>query len=193
MPIKSRKENLKKIILITICFLFLSASYLFAADRVGELSSLWEQARYYRNEGVRMQDVGDLDSALKLYQKAAELDPYYQVVYNDLGIIYEAQGELDRAEESYLQALKIDPNFLDPYSNLALFYESKRDLNKAAFYWKKRLELGDPEDPWTIKAGLRLEDVQLALSKDPLADIQEKDVADLMANVSNDRDPPIYE
>lgn len=194
MPSKIRKRKLKKITLVASCFLLISASYLLAATKVeDDLSSLWEQARFYRNEGVKLQDTGDLNSALKLYQKAVELDPVYEVVYNDLGIIYEAQGDSDRAELSYLQALKIDPNFLDPYSNLALLYESKRDLSKAAYYWKQRMELGDPDDPWTIKAEKRLQDIQLALSKTPMADIQEKDVADLMANVANDRDPPLNE
>ncbi|MDO8661996.1 MAG: tetratricopeptide repeat protein [Candidatus Omnitrophota bacterium] len=190
MPIKILKENLKKITLIVNCFLCVFTSYLFAADKVGkakegELTSLQEQARLYRVEGVKFQDAGDLDSALTLYQKAVELDPVYAVVCNDLGIIYEAQGQLDRAEDSYLQALKIDPRFLGVYTNLAFLYEDKRDLDKAVYYWKKRAELGDPDDPWTMRAEQRLKDVRLVLSQNPMTDVREKKVNDLAREVGN--------
>ena len=143
-----------------------------------------QQARLYRVDGIKLQNSGDLDGALKLFQKAIELDPLYPEVYNDLGIIYEAQGDPDRAEESYLQALRVDPHYLGAYSNLALFYEGKRDLAKATYYWKKRIELGDSNDPWTIKAQQRLDDILLALSQNPMAEIQKKNVDNLMKEVS---------
>jgi len=190
MPIKIRQENLKKIILIANCFIFLFASYLLAADKVGKaqmdrLGGLDQQARLYRLEGVKLQDAGDIDSALKLYQKAAELDPGYTDVFNDLGIIYEAQSQLDRAEESYLKAINLDPYFLASYTNLALLYENKRELEKAAYYWKKRAELGNPDDPWTLKAERRLEDVNLILSQNPIMDIREQEINDFTREVSN--------
>ena len=189
MPVKILKENLKKIILITNCFIFIFTSYLLAADKVRkvkepELTELQQQARLYRIEGVKFQDTGDVGSALKLYQKAVELDPAYAVVYNDLGIIYEAQMLPDRAEESYLQALRIDPSLLGAYANLALLYESQRQLEKAAYYWKQRVELGNPDDPWTLKAQQRLEDIRLALSGSPMLDVREQDINDLAREVS---------
>jgi Tfp pilus assembly protein PilF len=190
MPIKFLKENLKKSILIVNLFMFIFSPYLLAADMVGKdnpdgLTGLQEQARLYRNEGLKLQRLGDWGAVLRLYQKAAELDPEYPDVYNDLGVIYEAQGETDRAEENYIQALKIDPYFLGAYSNLALLYENKRDLANAAYYWGKRVELGGPDDPWTLKAQARLEDVRLALSGNPVADLRNNDVVDLMREVTN--------
>lgn len=190
MPAKFLKENLKKVTLIVSCLLFLFTSYLLAADKVSkgekdELTSLQQQARLYRVDGVNFQDSGDLDSALKMYQKAAELDPAYEVVYNDLGVIYEAQKDYDRAEENYLQALKLNPSFLSAYTNLAFLYENERELDKALYYWKKRVELGDPNDPWTMKAKQRLEDVRLVLSQNPMVEIRERDVNDLAREVSN--------
>lgn len=190
MPVKFLKENWKKATLIANCLLFLFTSSLLAADKLSkgkkdELTILQQQARFYRIEGIKFQDSGDLDSALKMYQKAVELDPAYQVVYNDLGIIYEAQKASDRAEESYLQALKLDSSFLSVYTNLALLYENKRELDKAVYYWQKRAELGDLDDPWTIKAKQRLQDVRLVLSQDPMAEIRAKEVNDLAREVSS--------
>lgn len=192
MPIKILRENLKKTTLIVSCLIFVFTSYLLASDKVAkdkqhELTGLQEQARAYRDEGVKLQELGDIENAIKSYQKAIEVDPAYPDAYNDLGIVYEARGMLERAEESYLQAIRIDPSFLGAYSNLALFYETKRDLANAAYYWKRRVELGDLNDPWTLKAQQRLEDVQLALSQDPLTQMRKSDIVDLMREVSNEK------
>ncbi|MFH0855777.1 MAG: tetratricopeptide repeat protein [Candidatus Omnitrophota bacterium] len=183
---------MKKIILITNCFVFLFFSYLLAANKVDkgkpdELSGLQEQARAYRIEGVKSQELGDLDSALQMYQKAARLDPAYYVVYNDLGIIYEAKGDIGRAEENYLRVLKIEPSFPGAYTNLACLYENKRELEKAVYYWKKRVELGDPDDPWTFKAWQRLEDVRLALSGNPEEEARRRETIDLIREVSDSK------
>lgn len=124
------------------------------------LTEFQKQARSYRSEGFKQQSLGNLDTAVSLYQKAIQLDPAYAVAYNDLGVVYETYGWLDRAEENYLLALKYDPNFLSPYSNLALLYENKRDLQKAFFYWNKRLDLGSPDDPWTQAAVKRMDDIR---------------------------------
>jgi tetratricopeptide (TPR) repeat protein len=128
-------------------------------QREGKLTEFQAQARAYRAQGLRLQNLGNLAGALSFYQKAIELDPSYAVAYNDLGIVYESAGVLERAEESYLKAIKADPNYLSSYTNLALFYEGKRDLDRAAFYWKKRVELGNPDDPWTKRAKDRLNDL----------------------------------
>ncbi len=128
-------------------------------QRDSNLSELQKQARAYRSQGWEMQQIGNLEAAISLYQKAIELDPSYAVAYNDLGVIYEANGAVDMAEDNYLKAIKIDPNYLSPYANLALLYENKRDLEKAAFYWKKRADLGPPLDPWTQKARQRFNDI----------------------------------
>jgi len=192
MPNKFPGEKMRKLILISGCFVFFVTSYVFAAESVNDapevqLTEVQTEAREYRDQGLKLQEIGDLDGAMKLYQKATVLDPAYQVVYNDLGIIYEAKGMPDRAEESYLKCIKIDPNYLSAYSNLAIFYENERKLGKAAYCWKKRMDLGDPGDPWTLKARQRFEDIRLALSPRPAADSQERDVVGLMKDVSNEK------
>ncbi len=117
-----------------------------------DLTSLQQNARKYRLEGLKEQNMGNLDAAMTLYQKAINIDPSYAVAYNDLGVIFEAKGFLDRAEECYQKAINIDPDYLSAYSNLALFYENKGQVDKAIMYWKKRADLGVAGDPWTAKA-----------------------------------------
>jgi tetratricopeptide (TPR) repeat protein len=149
-----------------------------------QLSELQKQARIYRSQGQQAQSMGDLDTAWKWYTKCVELDPTYAVVYNDLGIISEARGFNDQAEAYYLKAIRIDPNYLSSYTNLALLYEGRRELNKAALCWAKRVELGSSDDPWTIKAKQRLEDIQLVSSISPIEDSREQEVVSLLNEVA---------
>lgn len=180
-------------------FLFILSitSFLFAQEPKPEsgeaaesqdLSELQKQARIYRQEGFRLQGIGNLEAALSLYQKAIELDPAYAVAYSDLGVVYETKGILDKAEESYLRAIKIDPNYLSAYSNLALLYESKRDLENAYFYWEKRAKLGSPDEPWSQKARQRLDDINLALGKTGVIQPREQEVIGLIKDVVNEKD-----
>ncbi|MCX5706894.1 MAG: tetratricopeptide repeat protein [Candidatus Omnitrophica bacterium] len=194
MSVLTLKNKIRKVIPF-FCLPVLLLSYLIVFAQETEtfesedsLTELQKEAINYRQEGVKAQDAGDLDSAMKMYQKAVEIDSYYAVAYNDLGVIYEAKGEAERAEESYIKAIRIDPYFLSAYSNLALFYEGKRDLAKAAYCWKKRAELGNLEDPWTQKAKSRIEDIRMSLSANPLADAQERQVVGLMKDIANEKD-----
>jgi len=120
------------------------------------------EAPTYRNQGYQAQQRGQGGLAVKYYQKAIAIDPFYATPHNDLGILYEKQGKLEQAEEEYLKAIAIDPRFLDPYANLALLYEQMGKRDKAILYWKKRIDYGHPNDPWTRKAMERLS----LLSKD---------------------------
>ncbi|MFH1198641.1 MAG: tetratricopeptide repeat protein [Candidatus Omnitrophota bacterium] len=123
-----------------------------------------KEAMAYRAQGVEQQRAGNLEAAMSFYQKALQFNPIYAAPYNDLGIIYEANGDIERAGQSYLKAITIDPNYTSAYSNLALLYENNRDLDKAAYYWGKRVELGDPADPWTEKARQRPQDIKISLA-----------------------------
>ncbi|MBM3249344.1 MAG: tetratricopeptide repeat protein [Candidatus Omnitrophica bacterium] len=154
------------------------------AEREEDLTELQKEARQYRQQGLEFQNMGDLDSAMKLYQKAIVLDPGYAVVYNDLGVILESRGMVSRAEECYLKSLKIDPDYMSAYTNLALLYEGKRDLDKAYNYWKKRAELGIPDDPWTLKARQRMEDISAVITVRPMEEAREQEVMRLLKEVA---------
>jgi tetratricopeptide (TPR) repeat protein len=111
-----------------------------------------EQAQKYRDQGYIAQEGGDMQTAITFYTKAISLNPNFAMAYNDLGIAYEILGELDRAEENYLKAIALDKYYLATYTNLAYLYEKLGELKKAVYFWNKRIELGDPDDPWTKKA-----------------------------------------
>ena len=119
---------------------------------LAEIDLKEKSAQDYRTSGYEAQKKGDLDTALTMYIKAAELGEANAPIFNDIGVIYEQVGVDEKAEISYLRALKVDDQYLPVYSNLAYFYKKRGDFNKAAEYLKKRIEYGAPSDPWTTKA-----------------------------------------
>ncbi len=148
-----------------------------------ETPLLEEEARYYRRLGLRAQENGDLETALRFYQKAIQIDPYFSEVYNDLGVVYEALGKDKGAEESYLKAIEINPKNLPAYSNLALFYEKKGKFDKAAKYWKLRFKLGRRGELWREKARQHL---KILSSRFPQLkkDLLEDEMVDLSKKIS---------
>jgi len=127
------------VIFIIFCFPFFSCT--------GE-DSLKEQARIYREEGYKLQEMGDPERALVCYQKAVQIDPYYAEAYNDLGVVYENLDDEGKALRMYEKALETAPQHLPAYTNLAFFYENKGDIEKASYYWEKRYELGVEGEYW---------------------------------------------
>jgi tetratricopeptide (TPR) repeat protein len=117
---------------------------------------LQQQARNYRAEGYRLQSKGDVKQALMFYKKAAELDPTYMEVINDIGVIDEGLGDTEAAIVMYKKALQVNPDYLPTFTNLAFLYEKKGDIPNATYYWEKRYELGQEGEYWREVAAQHL-------------------------------------
>lgn len=131
-------------------FLFLFSYFCWAK------SEFSQDAREYRKKGYQAQQAGNIETAIVYYKKAIALDPSYATPHNDLGIVYEMKGYLDKALAEYKSAIRINPDFAEAHMNLALLYESMNKIEQAIPHWIKRVELGDPKDPWTKKAWEKL-------------------------------------
>ena len=129
-------------VFLVILFLFLPLFF----SQANEILS--EQARTYREEGYKLQTVGNFEGALGYYQKAAQMDPNFYEVYNDIGVVFEAMGDDDSALAMYKKALNINPGYLPGYTNLAFLYERKGDIENATLYWTKRYEAGEEGGYW---------------------------------------------
>jgi Flp pilus assembly protein TadD len=154
------------------------------------MTTLQQQARRYREQGGILQQQGDIDGALGVYQKAMQIDPAFVPVYNDIGVMYEAKGMLGEAAQSYLKAIEIDPNFVGAYSNLALLAESTGRLEIAAQYWQRRIDLGYAGDPWVEKARIRLNDIKALLDKRTQGLVREQEIARLINDVAVQKAAP---
>lgn len=79
------------------------------------------------NKGNASEEKGDLESAVRHYQKALGMDSQFYPALNNLGAIYERQGDHVDAEQVLLQALQINPNDGESYVNLGhVLYEEGR-------------------------------------------------------------------
>ncbi len=107
-----------------------------------------EEARAYRDEGYKLQSMGDWQGALSFYQKAVEMDPLFVEGYNDLGVVYENNGDDASALRMYKRALEIDSSYLPTYTNLAFYYENRGDIENATKYWAKRYDMGQEGEYW---------------------------------------------
>jgi tetratricopeptide (TPR) repeat protein len=127
------------------------------AQEVSSTSS--PSAKELYEKGYAAQSQGNIEAAVAFYLQTITVDPSYALAYNNLGIIAERKGNLDKAIEYYNKCLRADPKCISAYSNLAFVYEGKGDYNNAIRAWKKRVELGNPADPWTQKAQQRLQEL----------------------------------
>ena len=113
---------------------------------------LIEAAKNYRDSGYAEQQQGNYEKAIQHYTKAISLGLETAVVYNDLGVLYEELGFDEKAEDAYFQALKKDKLYLPVYSNLAYYFLDRGDKQNAMEFFRRRYELGNPQDTWTQKA-----------------------------------------
>jgi len=91
------------------------------------------------NLGVTYEKNGELDNALKEYEKASKQLP---LAYLYMGNIYFQKDEFDDAESCYRKAISKYPNNADAYNNLAwLYYIKKENLEEAESLALKAIEL----------------------------------------------------
>jgi len=134
-------------------FLFLFVVlFSFSSQMIVRAETISENLETYRMQGLEAQKKGSLDEAIAYYTKALSLDPNRPDLYNDLGVVYEAKGSAYEARRYYFEAINLDKKYLPAYSNLAYLCQRQGNLSKAAEFFRKRIELGDPGDPWTKDA-----------------------------------------
>ena len=98
-----------------------------------------------------LKNMGELDEALKIYQKSINDFPKSEFKYHWLRYsadIYRERREYDLAEATYMQALEVNPEDPRTWRNLGLMYAGDfKDYATAAGYFEKMVAL-DPTDPF---------------------------------------------
>ena len=94
--------------------------------------------KFHYWKGFIEQRNGNLESAIKNYDKATELDKCYPTVYISRGSAYLDLKKYDKAIENYTMAITLSPENEEPYAYRArAYYEidslktSKSDFDKA--------------------------------------------------------------
>ena len=91
--------------------------------------------------GFSAGDKGDLDKAIRHYNKAIELKPDFFGAYNDRGIIYSKKGDFDNAIKDLNKAIELNPNLTEAYNNRGIAYNRKGEIDTAIHNYSKAIEL----------------------------------------------------
>ena len=88
-------------------------------------------AVFYNNRGIAYREKGEMDRALKDFNKALELKPDFAEVYNNLGNVYGDKGDFDEAVVNFNTAIKFKSDFVEAYVNRGVAYGKRDEFNKA--------------------------------------------------------------
>jgi tetratricopeptide (TPR) repeat protein len=87
-----------------------------------------------------------LDEALKLIQKAVEVDPGNGAYLDSLGWVYFRMNNLDKAEEFLKKAARFVDNDADIHDHLAELHYKRGEYENARKEWSKALTLSTDDD-----------------------------------------------
>ncbi len=101
-------------------------------------------------EGLRLladiyTDRGELDKAVEIYKRLAEIRPSADI-FNNLGYILQLKGDYEGAIKYFDKAVKLNPNLAEAYYNKALSLRRLGRFEEALKWYTKAIEL-NPTDP----------------------------------------------
>lgn len=95
------------------------------------------------NLGIVHDVLGDFDAAMLQYNRVAEIDPGYAIVYPHIGFVHwEAHGDLVTAFPWFMKAIDVSPASPNYPAYLGLLYLDLGDDERAGHWIEKAIELG---------------------------------------------------
>ena len=85
--------------------------------------------------------LGKIESAIKAYSDAIEMDPRYSVAYTNRGVLYGSKGEYDLAIKDFNIAIELNPNNFFAYNNRGNAYNKIEDSDRAIEDFNKAITL----------------------------------------------------
>jgi tetratricopeptide (TPR) repeat protein len=106
-----------------------------------------EAARTSYNNGLKLTDEGNLEGAIREYQKAIDLDANYCDAMDNVGQLLRRQGKLDDAIGWYKRSISILPGNRAAHVNLAVayFHQGKKDAAISEYRILLNINPRDPE------------------------------------------------
>ncbi|GFE62149.1 tetratricopeptide repeat protein [Geobacter sp. AOG2] len=93
------------------------------------------------NLGLSLERAGNLDAAIREYEEALRINPFYQRSLANLGLALARKGNLDAAIGKYQEALQINPNYNVVHNNLGLALARKGNLDAAIGEYHEALRI----------------------------------------------------
>jgi len=95
----------------------------------------------YNIRGACYKALGQLDAAVKSYNKALAIKPDYAEAHYNLGNTLKELGQLDVAVKNYEQALAIKPDYAEAHSNLGNTLQERGQLKAAVKRYEKAIAI----------------------------------------------------
>jgi tetratricopeptide (TPR) repeat protein len=89
--------------------------------------------------GIVLQEQGNLEEAIKAYNKALFINPDYAGAYYNMGIVLQDQGKMEEAIEAYSKALSIKPDYAYAYNNMGIALKEQGKMEEAIKAYNKAL------------------------------------------------------
>ncbi len=107
------------------------------------LSKIQTLGCFFNNLGNSYSDVGDMESALRAFELAVEINPTLSESRANLANIYLKKGQITQAITEYHAALDINPNDAKTHNNLGNAYAQRGSLGYAVSEYSESIRL-DP-------------------------------------------------
>jgi hypothetical protein len=101
---------------------------------------MFEQADQYFVSGKKSLRLGNLNEAIKYFQKAVAINPYFAEAHYELAQAYETKGWTEKADQSYQAAANLNPKLSPPISQPYFEEDGHRKLAQEAEAWGKEIE-----------------------------------------------------
>ena len=85
--------------------------------------------------------LGQLDAAVKYYEKAISLNFDYAKAHFNLGSALHELGQLEESVKSYESSIAIEPNYAEAHNNLGNILRELGQLEEAVFSYERALSL----------------------------------------------------
>ncbi len=140
---KNTLSNLSKQELINQALDFYSKGNIHEATKSHKycLEKGFEDLRILVNYGIICKELGQIDKAIKLYQRAIILFPKSAEAYSNLGNLYKDLGDLNKAEDFIRKSISLSPNFANAHSNLASILSELGKLKEAEASIRKAIKI----------------------------------------------------
>jgi Flp pilus assembly protein TadD len=93
--------------------------------------------RVYNNLGKALEERGDVEVAIGMFEKAILVNPEHPRPYNNLGVALMNRGNINEASDVLYKALEKVPENPETHYNLGLNHNARNDLQKAEEHYLK--------------------------------------------------------
>jgi len=91
--------------------------------------------------GIISLQLKDYYQAIKLIEKAININPHHHSLYNNLGAVYKELREYPNAIKNYKKAIELNNSYAEAYNNLGVVLKQTNQYEEAYKNYKKSIEL----------------------------------------------------